>query len=359
MSSTLNPIGIRSETRDAVHPASTPVRIAIVGLGYWGPNLLRNLHELPAADVAALCDLEEDTLDAMQRRYPAIPTTTRFDDVLRDESIEAVAIATPVSSHFPLARAALEAGKHVFVEKPLAASSAEAERLVAIAESRKRVLMPGHTFLYSPPVDTIRRLIADGDLGEIFFISTSRVNLGLHQPDVSVAWDLGPHDFSILHYWLREAPVSVGAVSRGCILPDTPDVMFVNLEFPSQTIAHVELSWLAPSKLRRTTIVGSEKMVVYDDTSNEPVRVFDSGVVLPDPESFGEYRLTYRTGDIVSPHVGAAEPLSLEMQDFCSAIRNDHRPRSHAGLGLDVVRIIEAVDRSLAEDGAKVRLEQV
>ena len=361
MSSTLNQSDLAqsdlaAEQRDAILPDSTPVRIAVVGLGYWGPNLVRNLHELPSADVVAVCDLEEDALGAMQRRYPAIATTTSIDDVLRDESIEAVAIATPVSSHFPLARAALEAGKHVFVEKPLAASSVEGEQLVELAESQKLVLMPGHTFLYSPPVDTIRRLIGDGELGEIFFISTSRVNLGLHQPDVSVAWDLGPHDFSILQYWLREAPHSVSAVSRGCILPDTPDVMFVNLEFPSQTIAHVELSWLAPSKLRRTTIVGSEKMVVYDDTSNEPVRVFDSGVVLPDPESFGEYRLTYRTGDIVSPHIGAAEPLSLEMQDFCSCIRSHQRPRSHAALGLDVVRIIEAVDRSLAQDGAKVRL---
>ena len=356
MSSTLNQSEAIAEQREAIGNDATPVRIAIIGLGYWGPNLLRNLHELPSAEVVSLCDLEEDVLSAMQRRYPAIATTTRIDDVLRDDSIEAVAIATPVSSHFPIARAALEAGKHVFVEKPLAASSAEGERLVELAETKKLVLMPGHTFLYSPPVDTIRRLIADGELGEIFFISTSRVNLGLHQPDVSVAWDLGPHDFSILHYWLREAPQSVSAVSRGCIIPDTPDVMFVNLEFPSQTIAHVELSWLAPSKLRRTTIVGSEKMVVYDDTSNEPVRVFDSGVVLPDPETFGEYRLTYRTGDIVSPHIGAAEPLSLEMNDFCSSIRNGHRPRSHAALGLDVVRIIEAVDRSLAQDGAKVRL---
>ena len=358
MSSTVNRVGTQAaDDRDrAVFAEQTPVRIAVIGLGYWGPNLVRNLNELPLADVVAICDLNTGALDVMQRRYPAISTTTNFDEVLRDGTIEAVAIATPVSTHFPLAQAALEASKHVFVEKPLAASSAEGEQLVRLAESRRLVLMPGHTFLYSPPVDTIRRLISNGDLGEIFFISTSRVNLGLHQPDVSVAWDLGPHDFSILQYWLCEAPCSVAAMSRGCILPDTPDVMFVNLEFPSQTIAHVELSWLAPSKLRRTTIVGSEKMVVYDDTSNEPVRVFDSGVVLSDPESFGEYRMTYRTGDIVSPHVVAAEPLSLEMHDFCSAIRTHSVPKSHAALGLDVVRVIEAVDRSLGMDGAKVHL---
>ncbi len=182
--------------------------------------------------------------------------------------------------------------------------------------------MPGHTFLYSPPVMMIRELIESGELGDIYFISTSRVNLGLHQSDVSVAWDLGPHDFSILRYWLDETPVARAARSaRGCVIPNIPDVAFINLEFPSGAVAHVELSWLAPSKLRRTTVVGSRKMVVYDDTSSEPVRVFDSGAVLPNPETFGEYKLTYRTGDIVSPHLEVAEPLYREIEDFCDAIR--------------------------------------
>ena len=181
--------------------------------------------------------------------------------------------------------------------------------------------MPGHTFLYSPPVNCIADLLQAGELGEIYFVSMSRVNLGLHQSDVSVAWDLGPHDFSILRYWLGETPQHVSAISRGCIIPTIPDVAFIDLEYASGTISHVELSWLAPSKLRRTTIVGSQKMLVYDDTSTEPVRVFDSGVLLKDPESFGEYQLSYRTGSIVSPHVPAAEPLLLEMGDFCDAIR--------------------------------------
>ena len=174
------------------------------------------------------------------------------------------------------------------------------------------------------------------------------MNLGLHQSDVSVAWDLGPHDFSILRYWLDETPTHVSALSRGCIMPGTPDVAFINLEFGSDTIAHVELSWLAPSKLRRTTIIGSQKMVVYDDTSSEPVRIFDSGVMLRDPETFGEYKLTYRTGDIVSPRVDVAEPLYLEMADFCAAIRTGVGPESSVEVGLDVVRMIEAVDASLA-----------
>ena len=217
--------------------------------------------------------------------------------------------------------------------------------------------MPGHTFLYSPPVNKIKELIETGELGEIYFISTSRVNLGLHQPDASVVWDLAPHDFSILRYWLNETPAHVSAISRGCVMPATPDVAFINLEYASGIVAHAELSWLSPSKLRRTTVVGSQKMVVYDDTSNEPVRVFDSGVTLPDPQTFGEYRLTYRTGDIVSKHIAPEEPLLLEMADFCNAIRTGETPLSGAQVGLDVVRMIEAVDVSLAGAGARVGVE--
>src|SRR5436305_15296225 len=198
--------------------------------------------------------------------------------------------------------------------------------------------------LYSRPLSEIRELFECGELGDLSFSSSRRVNLGLHQPDVSVVWDLGPHDFSILRYWLQETPEYVAGMGRSCIIPGTPDVAFINLEFASKTVAHVELAWLAPSKLRRTTIVGSRKMVVYDDTSNEPVRVFDSGVMLKDPESFGEYNLTYRTGDIVSPHIQPSEPLSLELQDFCAAIRTNGTPRSSAALGLEVVRILEAFD---------------
>jgi predicted dehydrogenase len=336
--------------------ADLPVRVAVVGLGYWGPNLVRNLHEVDGAEAVAVCDTRTSAIDTVCRRFPALRGTTRLEEILDDPEVDAVAIATPVTTHFGIAEAALKAGKHVFIEKPLAASAKEAEELVQLASRLGLILMPGHTFLYSPPVVTIERLIRSGEIGDIYFISTSRVNLGLHQADVSVVWDLGPHDFSILQYWLGESPCAVSAMSRECIMPGTPDVTFVNLEYSSHAIAHVELSWLAPSKLRRTTIVGSEKMIVYDDTSNEPVRVFDSGVVLPDPKSFGEYRLTYRTGDIVSPNIRAAEPLRLEMHDFCTAIQSGNPPRSSAEIGLEVVRVIEAVDRSLELDGAKVRL---
>jgi len=334
-----------------------PLGLAVVGLGYWGPNIVRNLHDVPDVDVEVVCDLRVDALAAIQRRYPAVRVTSRFEDVLADERVDAVALVTPVSTHHRLALAALEAGKHVFVEKPLAASAAQALELTARAAEDGLVLMPGHTFLYSPPVVAIKTLIDAGELGEIYFISTSRVNLGLHQPDVSVAWDLGPHDFSILCSWLDETPVHVRAISRGCIIPSIPDVAFIDLEYASGTVAHVELSWLAPSKLRRTTIVGSRKMIVYDDTSAEPVRVFDSGAVVPNPESFGEYRLTYRTGDIVSPHMEAAEPLHRELVDFCTAIRTGLTPRSSAELGLEVVRMIEAVDASFERQGARVPVD--
>ena len=335
-----------------------PVGIGVVGLGYWGPNLIRNLSDLEVAEVRWICDLDQSRLEKYGRRYPSVSRTKDFADLLADPELEAVVIATPVSTHYPLALAALKAEKHVFIEKPLAPTVAQAVELAALATNRGLTLMPGHTFLYSPPVNMIRDLIAGGDLGDIYFISMSRVNLGLHQPDVSVAWDLGPHDFSILRYWLDETPSHLSAMSRSCILPTIPDIAFINLEYERGAIAHVELSWLAPSKLRRTTIVGSRKMVVYDDISNEPVRVFDSGVMLDAPQSFGEFQLSYRTGEIISPPVSPVEPLQIEMSDFCAAVRTGRPPRSSALVGVEVVRMIEAVDASLSSSGARVALAE-
>ncbi len=329
-----------------------PVRFGVVGLGYWGPNLARNLGNEPRAELAWLCDIDEGILASVASRYPHASVTTDVEEMVADPELDAVVVATPVSTHYDLATLALDAGKHVFVEKPLTASSAEAVDLTARAARRGLVLMPGHTFLYSPPVLKIKELIDAGELGDLYFISMSRVNLGLHQPDVSVVWDLGPHDFSILRFWLDELPSEVSAMSRACVFPDTPDVAFVNVRYPNGTVAHLELSWLSPSKLRRTAIVGSEKMVVYDDTSTEPVRIFDSGAALPDPETFGEYRLSYRTGDIISPKIEATEPLALELADFLGAILDGTPLRSSPEIGLDVVRTIEAVDRSLAASGA-------
>jgi len=329
------------------------VRAGIVGLGYWGPNIARNLADSERAELTWLCDGRDDVLQAAARRHPQAATTTSFEEMLAAPDLDAVAIVTPVATHFDLAMAALEAGKHVLVEKPLAASSDQAKQLLRRAGEDGLVLMPGHTFLYSPPVVKIKELLDTGELGDIYFISLSRVNLGLHQPDVSVVWDLAPHDLSILSFWLGQVPVEISAMTRSCVLPDTPDVAFVNMRYDSGTIAHLELSWLSPVKLRRTSIVGSEKMVVYDDTSTEPIRIFDAGAELPPPETFGEFRLSYRTGDIVSPKIHATEPLALEIEDFCAAIIEGVEPRSSAQLGYELVCTIEAIERALESGGGK------
>jgi predicted dehydrogenase len=335
-----------------------PVNIAVVGLGYWGPNLLRALFELSDAEVSYICDLDEDRLTRFMKRYPSAQATVELDDILRDPDVDAVVIATPVFTHFDMAARCLRAGKHVFVEKPLASSSSGADDLLTLADEMNRVIMCGHTFLYSPAVREVKNMLRRGDLGEIYFISSSRVNLGLHQRDVSVLWDLGPHDFSILLYWMDEMPEWVGAVGRASIVRDIPDVAFVDLGFSSGAIAHVELSWLAPSKLRRTVIVGSEKMVVYDDSSTEPVRVFDSGVTYQDPETFGQYHLSYRTGDILSPKLDTSEPIAMELTDFIEGIRRGRAPDGNPTLARNVVQLIEAAEASLLERGAPTPIDQ-
>jgi predicted dehydrogenase len=316
-------------------PAADEVGVAVVGLGYWGPNLLRVLGDNVDARVRWICDLDPERLGKYRRRYPDARVTTRLERVLADPTVDAVIIATPVDTHYDLAGRALEAGKHVFVEKPLAPSSELADELAVMAAQRDRILMCGHTFLYSPPVRAIKRMISEGKLGDIYFISSSRVNLGLHQRDVSVIWDLGPHDFSILLYWLSEMPTSVRAIGRDSIVKGIADVAFVTMTFASGIIANIELSWLAPSKLRRTVLVGSERMAIYDDGAPEPVRLFDRGVVYRDPETFGEYHLSYRSGDVISPKIESYEPLGLELGDFVEAIRSGARMEYHTAIAQD------------------------
>ena len=333
------------------------LNVGVVGLGYWGPNLLRVLSELDDVEVAWVCDLDPDQLDRYGRRYPAARATTDFDDLLDDDALDAILLATPVFTHYDLALKSLEAGKHTFVEKPLAPSLAKADELIETARDSNLALMCGHTFIYSPPVRAVKELIDRGELGEVHFISSSRVNLGLHQRDVSVIWDLGPHDFSILRYWLDEKPASISAAGRASVVEGIPDVAFVTMNFPSGILANVELSWLAPGKLRRTVVVGSEKMVVYDDTSPEPVRVFDHGVVYEDPETFGQYQLSYRTGDILSPRIDSGEPLMAELEDFVLAVRNGRPREGHSELARDVVQLIEGAEESLAAGGLPVKLD--
>lgn len=336
---------------------ATPLGVALIGLGYWGPNLLRVLSDDPEVDVRWVCDIDRDRLARFRRRYPGARFTRHFQSVLAAPDVDAVILATPVHTHYDLAAEALRTGKHTFVEKPLASSSALADDLVELADAKSRVLMCGHTFIYSPPVRAIKQMLNQGKLGDVYFASSSRVNLGLHQRDASVIWDLGPHDFSILLYWLGELPTTIRAVGRDSIVRGIADVAFVTMTFASGIVANVELSWLAPSKLRRTVLVGSERMVIYDDGAPEPVRVFDSGVVYQDPATFGEYHLSYRTGDILSPKIDTYEPLGAELADFVSACRRGDPMEFHRELACSVVRMVEAADRSLQLGGREVAVE--
>jgi predicted dehydrogenase len=337
---------------------TTPLKIAAVGYGYWGPNIVRNVVERPELELSSLCERDRSRAESFSRCYPGIPTCESFDELLLDPTIDAMSIATPPRTHFPLVTKALEAGKHVLVEKPLATTVEEATQLVELAERNGLVLMPGHTFLYSPPVNKIHELIHADELGEIYFVTSSRMNLGLYQPD-GVLCDLAPHDLSILLYWL-DSPVSVVAASgRTVYRQGVPETAFLTLCFDQGCTANVQLSWLAPRKVRQMVVVGSKRMIQYDDTSSDDiVRVYDRGFDFRQPANFGEYQLTYRSGDMIAPRIQAAEPLSLELEDFSSAIVTGRPPRSNAQLGLEIVRVLEAAHASLELQGQPVVIER-
>jgi predicted dehydrogenase len=326
--------------------------VSVVGYGYWGPNLVRNYFECPNCIVKYVCDKCGEKLAKAKSRYPSLKCTQNYEEILRDPEVDAVIIATPISTHYHLAKKALLIGKHVFVEKPLADNSSHGEELIKFARRKGLTLMVGHTFVYSPPVTKTKEIIDRGELGEIHYITSSRVNLGLHQSDVSVIWDLAPHDFSILFYWLDEAPEEIHAHGRGCVKPDLPDVAFINLKFPSGVVASVQLSWLSPVKLRRTLVVGGKKMLVYDDTEPvEKVKIFDHGVEFNEPQTFGEFQLSYRTGDITSPRLENKEPLFIEANHFLECIREGKKPRTDGESGLLVLRALELADKSLKLNG--------
>jgi predicted dehydrogenase len=336
---------------------STPLRIAVVGYGYWGPNLARNVIERPEFELAALCERDASRGAAFSQKVPGVPVFSELDDVLADPTIDAVVVATPPRTHHAIASAALRAGKHVLVEKPLAKTAAEATDLIEIADAGGLVLMPGHTFLYSPPVNKVYDLIRQGSLGEVYFVTSSRMNLGKYQPD-GVICDLAPHDISILLYLLGQPVTQVSASARSIFREHNPEVAFLTLTFASGVTANVQISWLAPRKVREMVVVGSRRMVQYDDTAaDEAVRIFDRGMEIETPANFGEFQLSYRSGDIVVPRIEAAEPLSLELQDFAHAVRTGLTPRSHAHLGLETVAVIEAAETSLRHNGEPISLE--
>jgi predicted dehydrogenase len=337
-----------------------PLGCAIVGYGYWGPNIVRNLIESQDVQLLGVCEKSPTRAQEFSRRHPGFTCTSKLDELLRNPAVESVMIATPPQTHHALALRALQAGKHVMVEKPLAMTAAEAEDLIGQAEAFDRVLMPGHTFLYSPPVNKIRHLIQGGELGETYFVTSSRMNLGLYQKG-GVILDLAPHDISILLYWLNSPVVQVSASAQCVFQSGIHETAFLTLTFAKGATANVQISWLAPRKVRQMVVVGSKRMVHYDDTAaDEVVRVYDRGMEFERferPSSFGEYKLTYRAGDMVAPHIQAAEPLALEIADFVRAIRTGEPPRSSAQLGLEVVRALEAAHASLRDRGRPIRLD--
>ncbi len=340
-------------------PGNSRLRFGVIGYGYWGPHLARNLSRLPLGRVTHLADLSPARREAAHWDHPSARITESIEEVLNSD-VDAVVIATPIRTHYHLARAALERGKHVLVEKPLADSAARAEALAALAIQQGRVLMVGHTFMYNPAVEELRRLVQSGALGRVYYVDAIRASLGLFQKDINVIWDLAPHDISILGHVFGAAPVRVSAHGGAYVRRDVNDVVQLTLQYPNGMLALIHVSWLSPSKIRRFTLVGDQRMVVYDDVDmNDKIRVYNRGVDVPDHTStFGEFQLSYRYGDVVSPHLPWSEPLAVECNHFAEAILEGRTPLSDGRNGVQIVRTLEAADASLAADGAFVDIPQ-
>ncbi len=327
------------------------VKVGVIGYGYWGPNLTRNLFELPASDLVGIADISENRLGQAQMKYPNLFLTKDYKELF-ECGIQGVVVATPPATHFAIAKECLERGLHVLVEKPLTLKSEHAQELIRLAEERKLTLMVGHTFEYNSAVHALKKYIDTGFLGQVFYIDAARLNLGLFQPNTNVLWDLAPHDISILLYLLGKRPISVTAQGTACIFSGVHDVVYMNLLFPDNITAHIHVSWLEPCKVRRITVVGSKKMVVYNDVENETkIKIYDKGVdpIPEDTNGFGEFHCNYRTGDITIPNIRFIEPLKQECQHFVECIQNHNEPSSCGREGLEVVKILEAAQRSLTD----------
>ena len=330
------------------------MKVALVGLGYWGEKVLRNLVTLVGPGSLLAIDRRSQCREAAQRLYPGLSCAGSLEAAFEDPDVRAVVLATPAGTHGSLGRQVLQAGRHLLVEKPLATSVSAAEELVKLASERDLRLMVGHTFLFSPRVDALTASLEGGRIGSVHYVTTSRLNLGLYQEDINVIWDLAPHDFSIVFHVLKEFPVLVQTMARSS-QRGVPDVAFIHLAFPSGAIASTTVSWRAPRKVRNTVVVGDEGMIVYDDTQpDEPIKLYDRGVVGLESASFGEHQLTYRFGDTVSPHVSAAEPLSVQLRHFLSNIEQGSDGLSDGGFGLEVVKALECADRSWQLGGVPV-----
>jgi predicted dehydrogenase len=334
------------------------VRVGVIGYGYWGPNLVRNFAEADGCSVAAVCDTRPERLAIVARRYPGVKTLTDWNDLINDPTIDLVAISTPVCTHFPLAMAALAAGKHVLVEKPMAMSVDECSRLIDEAESRKLTLMVDHTFVYTPAVRKMHELVRDGSLGELYYYDSVRVNLGLFQHDVNVMWDLAVHDLAIMSYVLPELPVAVSATGVSHVPGGTENLAYLTLFFESTLIAHVHVNWLAPVKIRQTFLGGSRKMISYDDLEpSEKIKIYDRGITLnSQPDNIYQLMVGYRSGDMWAPRLDTSEALSVEIRHLLDCIGNGKRPVTDGEAGLEVVRILENGSRSMQERGHPIEL---
>ena len=349
--------------RSAQESRSDPRRtnmigIGVIGYGYWGPNLVRNFADSPDASVRWVCDLRQSQLAQVERRYPGVNITTSPADVFHNPSVDAVVIATPVEHHFDLALSALRAGKHVLVEKPMTATSDQASRLIDEAAARTLVLMVGHTFVYTGAVQKMRELTETGQLGDIYYYDSVRINLGIFQRDVNVLWDLAVHDLSIMDYVLKRQPISVSATGLAHVDGKPENIAYMTMLFDGKLIAHVHVNWLSPVKVRRTLLGGSKRMVMYDDLeSSEKLRVYDRGISLnPSPENVYQMLVGYRAGDLWAPQLQVTEALSVEAAHFIECIQNGSRPTTDGEAGLRVVRLLEMATQSMANQGQLIRL---
>lgn len=334
------------------------LKMAVVGCGYWGPNLVRNFDALAGSEVRAVCDASEERREHMVELYPALQTYADFDEMLGREELDAVAVATPIRTHYALAKKALEAGKHVFVEKPLAPSVEECQDLIDIARSRDLTLMVGHTFIYSPPVRFMREKIRSGELGDIHYISSARLNLGLFQKDINVTWDLAPHDLSIILYLMGSQPTAVNCQGQAHVTPGLEDVTSMSLDFANGTFVTIQSSWLHPNKVRNMTIVGSRRMIVYDDIEPmEKIKIYDKRVEAPPHyDTFGEFQYSYHYGDMQAPYIRQVETLKVLAQHFLDCISTDVRCESGGPEGLEVVRLLAAASDSLKCGGRRIEI---
>lgn len=341
--------------------ASTPLGIAVIGYGYWGVNYVRVFNELAEARVRVVCDQRPERLRELERRYPNVATTTSLEDTLTLDDVDAVVICTEASSHYRLASRCLAAGKHLLIEKPLATAVADAEHLAALAEAAGRVLMVGHTFIYNPGIATIKEHLARQAIGRVYYLYAARTNLGPIRHDVNALWDLAPHDIAIFNYLLDSVPLWVSAVGAQVLRTGREDVGFVSLGYPGGVIGHIHVSWADPYKVREVVVVGSEQRIAFNDLNTlEPVRIFEKGVARSEEEaaSYGEHQLLVRDGDIVSPRIQASEPLKNQCSHFLDCVRGGLTPRTSARDGVNVVRVMEAIDRSILQQGAPVLVAQ-